>query len=99
MIIDSKQYNGLCQCGRTHKMETELCIVESGCMKQVDTYLKNFDLQGFSVAVYDRRGFRHCPRHHPLLCVYQKDPLCVLPYSGQRGWFLLVRGGDDLERL
>lgn len=92
MIIDSKQYNGLCQCGRTHKMETELCIVESGCMKQVDTYLKNFDLQGFSVAVYDENTYAATADRHPPV-----DAEVILPaenlHANEHGVALL------LERL
>ena len=92
MIIDSKQYNGLCQCGRTHKMETELCVVESGCMKQVDTYLKNFDLQGFSVAVYDENTYAATADRHPSV-----DAEVILPtenlHANEHGVALL------LERL
>ena len=39
MVIDSKQYNGLCSCGRTHEMATEFCLIESGCLKTADVYI------------------------------------------------------------
>jgi len=43
MVIDSKQYNGPCSCGRTHEMATEFCLIESGCLKTVDVYLTGYD--------------------------------------------------------
>ena len=65
MIIDSKQYNGPCACGRTHKMETEFCIIESGCLKNVKAYMQKYDLNGFCVAVYDENTYRATADRHP----------------------------------
>ena len=47
MIIDSKQYEGLCACGRTHKMETTFCVIESGCLKNLGDYMKQNGVQGY----------------------------------------------------
>lgn len=74
MIIDSKQYNGLCSCGRTHKMETQLCVIESGCLKKIDTYLKQYGMQGYCVAVYDEHTYQATSDRHPLV-----DREVVLP--------------------
>ena len=49
MIIDSLQYNGICSCGREHKMQTEFCIVENGCLKEIDKYLDKYGLKGYTV--------------------------------------------------
>ena len=57
MIIDSKQYNGLCSCGKSHQMETEFCLVESGCLRQAEEYLEKYGLRGYTVAVYDENTY------------------------------------------
>ena len=53
MKFNSMEYSGKCSCGRTHDLETQFCVIESGCLKDIDIYLKKYDLTGFSVAVYD----------------------------------------------
>lgn len=65
MVIDSKQYSGLCSCGKTHKMETEFCLIESGCLKKVDKYIKKYGLNGYSVAVYDENTYKATNDRHP----------------------------------
>ena len=45
MIIDSKSYNGACSCGREHVMQTELSVIESGCLKRIDEYLEKYDVK------------------------------------------------------
>lgn len=57
MIIDSKKYNGKCSCGRKHSMTTEFCIIEEGCMRDIDKYIGQYGLKGFSVAVYDENTY------------------------------------------
>lgn len=57
MIIDSKKYNGACSCGKEHKMTTELCIIESGCLRNVDKYISDAGLCGVSVAIYDTNTY------------------------------------------
>ena len=57
MIIDAKQYSGLCPCGQEHAMTTEFCIIESGCMANLPAYLSQAGLSGFSVAVYDENTY------------------------------------------
>ncbi len=74
MIVDSKQYNGLCQCGRTHKMETEFCVVESGALKRIAEYTKQYGLGGYTVAVYDENTYKATADRHP-----QADFEVILP--------------------
>mgnify|MGYP003306933725 CR=1 FL=1 len=57
MIIDSRKYNGKCSCGRNHAMETEMCIVESGCLENLEKYMGEYNLTGFTVAVYDENTY------------------------------------------
>ena len=57
MIIDSKKYNGPCECGRQHEMFTKFCIVERGCLADIDRYIAENGLCGYSVAVYDENTY------------------------------------------
>ena len=74
MIIDSQQYNGPCACGRSHKMETEFCIVENGALKKLSEYTKQYGLEGYTVAVYDENTYKATQDRHP-----QVDFEIVLP--------------------
>ena len=65
MIIDSLQYNGMCECGKEHRMETELAIIESGCLKNLATYLAKYGIQGYTVAVYDENTYAATADRHP----------------------------------
>lgn len=67
MIIDSLKYNGTCSCGREHKMQTEFCIVENGCLKEIGKYLDKYDLKGFTVAVYDENTYEATKDRHPVV--------------------------------
>lgn len=57
MIINSKNYSGACECGKTHQMETEFCVIESGALKNIDTYLNEYNISGYSVAIYDENTY------------------------------------------
>ena len=89
MVIDSKQYNGRCSCGRTHEMATEFCLIESGCLKAVDVYMKEYGLQGYAVAVYDENTYLATADRHPLV-----DKEVVLPakdlHANEHGVALLL---------
>lgn len=65
MIIDSKKYNGKCQCGREHKMYTELCVIAAGCMKDIKNYAAEFGLIGKCAAIYDENTYRATADRHP----------------------------------
>ncbi len=65
MIIDSSVYNGACSCGREHRMETKMAIVEKGCFKDLKKYLKEYGLVGHCTAVYDENTYRATEHMHP----------------------------------
>lgn len=58
MYIDSKKLNGPCSCGRSHEMITRAAVIESGCMKEFEHYMKEFGLTGKRAAVYDRNTYK-----------------------------------------
>ena len=65
MIIDSKEYNGLCACGREHAMATEFSLVEPGCLTKVNEYMEKFGMTGYTVAVYDENTYAATQGKHP----------------------------------
>ncbi|MBR2444669.1 MAG: sn-glycerol-1-phosphate dehydrogenase [Clostridia bacterium] len=65
MVIDSKKYNGICACGKNHNMTTELCIIEAGCLSEINTYIDNCGLSGYCVAIYDENTYRATEGMHP----------------------------------
>ena len=65
MIIDGREYNGLCSCGREHTMVTEFSLVERGALLQFDKYIRQFQLSGPMVAVYDENTYRATEGKHP----------------------------------
>lgn len=65
MIIDSSVYNGVCTCGRAHRMETQLAVIEAGCLKDLKTYLERFGLNGYCTAVYDENTYKAAEGVHP----------------------------------
>ena len=65
MIIDSKKYNGKCSCGKEHKMTTEFCIIEAGCLKNIHEYIHKCGLEGFCVAIYDENTYNATKDVHP----------------------------------
>ena len=65
MIIDSLQYNGMCGCGKEHRMETEFAMIESGCLKHLGDYLAKYGIQGYTVAVYDKNTYAATADRHP----------------------------------
>ena len=67
MIIDSKKYNGICSCGKSHNMTTETCIIEEGCLSKISTYIEGCGLNGYSVAIYDENTYRSTIGLHPIV--------------------------------
>ena len=75
MIIDSLQYNGLCSCGKEHRMETKFSVISSGCLKNLNKYLEEYGLVGFTVAVYDENTYKATEGRHPKVdCEILLDP-------------------------
>ncbi len=89
MIIDSKQYDGLCACGKKHTLETVYTVVESGCLKELNAHMRRNGLRGFTVAVYDENTYAATADRHP-----QVDAEIVLESKGlhadERGVALLL---------
>lgn len=65
MIFDSKKYAGKCSCGKNHPIDTLFCVVECGCLKEIDKYMNDYDLSGYTVAVYDENTYKATADRHP----------------------------------
>ena len=57
MLISGDKYSGLCQCGRTHKIDTMLAVIENGCLADFDRFMENLGLHGKRAAVYDENTY------------------------------------------
>lgn len=90
MIIDSLKYNGMCSCGKEHKVVTEFCVIKSGCLKDIQKYIKKYNLDGFSVTVYDENTYKATLGSHP-----DTDCEIVLPaenlHANEHGVELLMK--------
>ena len=53
MIIDAKAYKGTCSCGKSHEMQTKLCIIEEDALKDLEKYVEQMGIAGKGVAVFD----------------------------------------------
>lgn len=61
MRIDSNQYGGICACGKEHRMETRLCIIEQDALCRFDEYLAEMGLTGGRCVVYDEHTYAAVP--------------------------------------
>ena len=89
VIINSKQYDGLCSCGKEHKMQTVFSVIERRGLFSLNTYMKDYGLDGFSVAVYDENTYRATADRHPTV-----DLEVILPsdnlHANEHGVALLM---------
>lgn len=92
MTFDSKDYRGLCSCGKKHELVTEFCVVENGALFKLSDYMKAYSLSGYTVAVYDENTYQATSDRHPAV-----DAEVILPatdlHANEHGVDLL------LERL
>ncbi len=65
MIIDAKAYTGTCACGKEHSVTTRFMVIESGCMKDFDKYIKQYGIGGVGVAIYDENTYKATEGVHP----------------------------------
>ena len=66
MRIDSREYGGLCVCGREHPLATRLCVIEPGALTRFEDYMAELSLRGKRCAVYDRNTYNVIPEAlHP----------------------------------
>lgn len=66
MRIDSREYGGVCACGREHPLTTDLCIIQSGALANFEAYMEELGLTGKRCAVYDGNTYSAIPAHlHP----------------------------------
>lgn len=65
MTFDSKEFRGLCTCGKDHSLVTDFCIVENGALLKIDQFLSAYSLSGFTVSVYDENTYKATSDRHP----------------------------------
>ena len=60
MIIHGTDYNGVCACGHTHIMTTELSVIESGCLRNIKKYMEES-----GISVFRQRFMMRIPIRRP----------------------------------
>lgn len=90
MIIDGKKYSGVCACGKTHEMTTELCVIEAGAMAKIEEYLTRCGLCGEGVAIYDENTYLATEGLHPRVKKEIIPPPCGL-HADNRGTALAMK--------
>ena len=65
MIIHGNSYAGTCSCGKDHGLETQLVVVEAGCLRESENYLEQCGLFGFRTVIYDQNTYLACEGVHP----------------------------------
>ncbi|MCL1964812.1 MAG: iron-containing alcohol dehydrogenase, partial [Firmicutes bacterium] len=58
MIIDCKQYDGVCACGKGHHVVTRLAVIEAGCLTQFEAYMDMLGLTERRAVVYDEQTYQ-----------------------------------------
>lgn len=57
MIINATQYVGPCACKTTHRVTTQLAVIEAGCLTEFDRYAREQGLLGRRAAIYDENTY------------------------------------------
>ncbi len=65
MIINSLDFNGKCDCGKEHEMTTRVCIISSGALADFEKLIKEYEISGRGVAIYDENTYRATEGLHP----------------------------------
>lgn len=66
MRIEAAQFAGPCPCGREHRLETLLCVIEPGALARLEPAMAEIHISGRRCAVYDENTYRVIdPALHP----------------------------------
>lgn len=57
MRIDSRYFTTPCSCGKTHHLQTQLCVIESGALSRLDQAMAELHLSGRRCVVYDENTY------------------------------------------
>ena len=65
MVHYFSKYSGKCSCGRTHDLVTRAAVIEPGCLRDFEKYMKEFGITGKRCALYGENGYRATADRHP----------------------------------
>lgn len=77
MIIDTREYGGVCLCGREHIMTTRSVVIESGCLLRLEEILEQSSIRGKRCALYGENSYAATADRHP-----RAGQEIVLPAAG-----------------
>lgn len=91
MIMDCEQYAGKCVCGKEHKLETKLVVVEYNAIANFEKYMEQVGLAGKRrVVVYDEMIYGITEGKHIAVDEARGDQQIVLPNEGLRAEDVLI---------
>lgn len=91
MIMDCEQYAGKCVCGKEHKLETKLVVVEYNAIANFEKYMEQVGLAGKRRAVvYDEMIYGITEGKHIAIDEARGDQQIVLPNEGLRAEDVLI---------
>lgn len=86
MIMDCSRYVGKCACGREHKLDTKMVVVEYGALSRFEEYMADVGLAGKRrTVVYDSNVYALTEGKH-----VAADQEIVLPAQGLRSEDVLI---------
>ena len=98
MIMDCAKYAGLCECGKEHKLETKLVVVEYNATANFEKYMEQVGLAGKRRAViYDQMIYDITMGKHIEIDESRGDQEIVLPNEGLRAEDVLIE--DMMKKL
>ena len=65
MVHFFSKYSGKCSCGRTHDLVTRAAVIEPGCLRDFEKYMKEFGITGKRCALYGENCYRATADRHP----------------------------------
>ncbi len=65
MLIDCSVFDGACSCGRTHSVITKTAVIEQGCLRSIDSYMRSQGITGRRCALYDSNTYRAAEGRRP----------------------------------
>lgn len=65
MIIDTREYGGVCLCGREHIMTTKSVVIEPGCLLRLEEILEQSGIRGKRCVLYGENSCAATADRHP----------------------------------
>lgn len=66
MKFDCRALEGMCSCGKSHLVQTKLCVIDEDALLYLNDYMDELGLRGKRCAIYDQNTYHAVPiKLHP----------------------------------